>query len=62
MAVSCVTYGEYNISSNVSIPVNPNTRLSALLPSSATGYRIFYEVSLYLLMFLPSIVYEATMI
>jgi hypothetical protein len=40
---NCVNYGEYNISVNVTIPVNPKTRLSAALLSTNLGYRVTYE-------------------
>jgi hypothetical protein len=39
----CVNYGEHNISSNVSIPVSPKTRLSAALFLTDVGYRVTYE-------------------
>jgi len=40
---NCVNYGEYNISVNATIPVNPKTGLSAALLSKDLGYRVTYE-------------------
>ncbi|KUJ11400.1 uncharacterized protein LY89DRAFT_787002 [Mollisia scopiformis] len=40
---NCVNYGGYLISANVTIPIKPNTGLSAALLSADLGYRITYE-------------------
>ncbi|KAL2070208.1 hypothetical protein VTL71DRAFT_13234 [Oculimacula yallundae] len=39
----CVNYGEYIISSNVTIPVSPNTQLTAALFPTRVGYRVTYQ-------------------
>lgn len=39
----CVNYGEYAISTNLTTPVSPNTRLAAALFSKDIGYRVTYQ-------------------
>ncbi|KAH6696707.1 hypothetical protein BKA61DRAFT_682918 [Leptodontidium sp. MPI-SDFR-AT-0119] len=39
----CVNYGEHIISSNVTTPVSPNTKLAAALFSKDIGYRVTYQ-------------------
>lgn len=41
---SCSNWGETVISSDVTVPVNPETGISTILPTANTGYRVFYEV------------------